>query len=159
MRKFVEETWNAVNDILQEAPHIKYLNFQNELDEEFFTLPNDAQNMINAYRELKSKIHNCAQAIDDEWTDDKISQKKTALKLLQHFYSKFLTHYAVHSYETHIRDSSDIPDIDKARTLSNNGNIAGAWLHQIPRWKGERPWDNTSFRRNLKLRLGVAFND
>ena len=46
----------------------------------------------------------------------------------------------------------------KARTLSNSGSFAGAWLHSVPR-KNESQMDNLTFRHALKIRLGVAFED
>ena len=47
---------------------------------------------------------------------------------------------------------------DQARTFSNNGSFAGAWLHGVPT-KNERQMANITFRNVLKVRLGVEFCD
>ena len=154
---FVEETLKAVQRILGKAPHLQYFNSNKGIDEDFLALPEDAQITINEYNTLKERIIQCAQATDAKWTDARISQEKPDHKL-QHFYHTFLNNFNVMSYETRIHGDDEVSKFHKARTFSNDGNIAGAWLHEIPR-KGERHWDNITFRRALKLRLGASFFD
>ena len=47
---------------------------------------------------------------------------------------------------------------DKARTLSNDGSLAGAWLHNVPK-KDELHMNNDDFPVAVQLRLGKPFRD
>ena len=47
---------------------------------------------------------------------------------------------------------------DKARTLSNDGSLAGAWLHNEPK-KDELHMNNDDVRVAVQLRLGKPFRD
>ena len=75
-------------------------------------------------------------------------------KKLQHYYSSFLSKHAVNQNEDKVREHGT--PHDKARTFSNNGSFAGAWLHSAPT-KNERQMDDITFRTALKIRLGVEF--
>ena len=88
--------------------------------------------------------------------DDENVTHLTAKKKLQHFYFTFLSRNAVTKYELDIQRHGT--SHDKARTFSNDGSLAGAWLHAVPK-KNERHMDNSSFQRALMLRLGVPFYD
>ena len=68
----------------------------------------------------------------------------------------YLTAIAVKEYEDGISISGS--KHAKARTFSNDGSFAGAWLFCVPK-KGDMKMDNTSFRTALMLRLGVPFHD
>ena len=49
----------------------------------------------------------------------------------QHFYFTLLTRASVKKFEEDIVLHGTLHD--KARTLSNNGSLAGAWLHNVPK--------------------------
>jgi hypothetical protein len=73
----------------------------------------------------------------------------------QHLYSDFINRSRAKEIELLIMDHGS--EADRARFLSNNGSLAGAWLFNIPKDK-HSTMSSPEFRCALKLRLGADFH-
>jgi len=110
---------------------------------------------VLGYRRLKRRILDSQASLGQEY-DEEHAEMMVAKKKAQHFYFTSLSEHAVKEYEDEVMRTGSLHD--RARTFSNDGSFAGAWLHGIPK-KDNRHLDNVSFRRALMLRLGVPFSD
>ena len=147
----VEETIQSTRKVLKDAPYLDLLDVSKAVPEDFDFGNESTRSFVLGYRELKESIVNAANDIGEVIDEEKCTVMATK-KRLQHFYFYFLTAKSIKTYEDYItRDGSRH---DKARTFSNDGSIAGAWLRCVPK-KGDRHMDNVTFRTSLMLRLGV----
>ena len=115
----------------------------------------DIEHFVLGYRRLRQRIRESVDSLGLEY-DEEHAALMVVKKKAQHFYFTFLSDHAVKAYEDEVVRCGSLHD--RARTLSNDGSFAGAWLHGIPK-KDNRHLDNVSFRRALMLRLGVPFSD
>ena len=150
----VDETIDALRQHFPNAAYLDLLHSDDVADDHQFDSP-DIEHFVLGYRRLKRRILESQASLGQEY-DEEHAETMVAKKKAQHFYFTFLSEHAVKEYEDEVMRSGSLHD--RARTFSNDGSFAGAWLHGIPK-KDNRHLDNVSFRRALMLRLGVPFSD
>ena len=150
----VEETIGAVKSRIDD-PYLEFFDLRFEIPPDYMFPSRSVEVVVKEYRRLKQKIIDVTAKIGDSIDEQRVEEIKSKKKL-QHYYFSLLSKYSVVQYEEDIKLHGNTHD--KARTLSNNGSFAGAWLHSVP-MKNESQMDNLTFRHALKIRLGVAFED
>ena len=113
-----------------------------------------AKKVVEEYRYRKSLIISAATAINEDTQEE--FHDFAGRRKLQHRYFTYLSRKEIKDYELHIIQTGT--PHDRARTLSNDGSFAGAWLHSIPK-KNERQLSNDEFRKALWLRIGITFSE
>jgi hypothetical protein len=150
----VDETIDVVRQHFPNAAYLDLLHSDDIADDHEFGSP-DIEQFVLGYRRLKRRILDSQASLGQEY-DEEHAEMMVAKKKAQHFYFTSLSEHAVKEYEDEVMRTGSLHD--RARTFSNDGSFAGAWLHGIPK-KDNRHLDNVSFRRALMLRLGVPFSD
>ena len=151
----VDETIGAVRQHFPNAAYLDLLHSDDDVpDDHQFESP-DIERFVLGYRNLKRRILESQASLGLEH-DEEHAAMMVVKKKAQHFYFTSLSELAVKEYEDEVMLTGSLHD--RARTFSNDGSFAGAWLHGIPK-KDNRHLDNVSFRRALMLRLGVPFSD
>ena len=151
----VDETMDAVKKQFPTAAYLDLMHRREDIaDDQHFDSP-DIEQYVLGYRRLKKRIQSALATLGQEF-DEEQAAKVVMKKKAQHYYFTFLSELAVKEYEDDVARGGTLHD--RARTLSNDGSFAGAWLHGVPK-KDNRHLDNVSFRRALMLRLGVTFYD
>ena len=150
----VDETSGVVRQHFPNAAYLDLLHSDDVADDHQFDSP-DIERFVLGYRSLKQRILESQVSLGQEH-DEEHAAMMVVKKKAQHFYFTSLSEHAVKEYEDEVMRSGTLHD--RARTFSNDGSFAGAWLHGIPK-KDNRHLDNVSFRRALMLRLGVPFSD
>lgn len=147
----VEETRQHVLEVLDSATYLQHLDADPN-DEGGTSSHTDA--FVTAYRDCKREITRSAERLGMDITS-KI-QAHTEEKKLQFLYAKVLSSKRVQNYERRI--SREGSQADKARTYSNDGSFAGAWLFTVPK-NANTTIPNETFRKCCKLRLGLVFEE
>ena len=142
----VEETIGAVKSRI-DAPYLEFFDLRFEIPPDYLFPSRSVEVVVKEYRRLKQKIIDVTVKIGDSVDEQRVEEIKSKKKL-QHYYFSLLSKYSVVQYEEDIKLHGNTHD--KARTLSNNGSFAGAWLHSVP-MKNESQMDNLTFRHALKL--------
>ncbi len=151
----VDETFSEVKQHFPNAAYLDLLHSDDDIDDDWQFESPDIKQFVLGYRKLKRRILDSQASLGQEY-DEEHAAEMVVKKKAQHFYFTFLTEHAVKEYEDGVMLSGSLHD--RARTFSNDGSFAGAWLHGIPK-KDNRHLDNVTFRRALMLRLGVPFAD
>lgn len=153
----VDETIQAVKEKLPDAQYLKLLFDGGSIEDisEDTIVSDDVNRFVHAYKTCQDRIKSAISVLAEDVPPDKLANI-ILRKKAQQFYSSFLSRAAVLQYEDNIKVLGS--PHDKARTLSNDGKFAGAWLHNVPK-KSELHMSNLEFRRALMLRLGVPFKD
>ena len=152
----VDETFGAVRQRFPNAAYLDLLHSSEDIAEGDYRFDSpDIEHFVLGYRRLRQRIRESVDSLGLEY-DEEHAALMVVKKKAQHFYFTFLSDHAVKAYEDEVVRCGSLHD--RARTLSNDGSFAGAWLHGIPK-KDNRHLDNVSFRRALMLRLGVPFSD
>ena len=151
----IKETIEAVKIKLPAAN--TYLDLLNSPTDIFDAHPFESDEImlfVRYAREKKNFVTEAATSLDElnileAHDNDPNSKRKT-----QHFYSDLINRSRAKEMEELMLDHGS--DVERARFLSNNGSLAGAWLFNVPKDK-HSTMSTTEFRIALKLRLGVEF--
>jgi hypothetical protein len=106
-------------------------------------------------REKKNVVTAAATSLDELNILEAYDNDANSKRKIQHLYSDFINRYRAKEMEELMLDHGS--DTERARFLSNNGSLAGAWLFNIPTDK-HSTMSSPEFRTALKLRLGVEFH-
>ena len=150
----MEETMDVLKNIFIDAPYLELLDTSVPLPEDYMYPTETAKKVVEEYRYRKSLIISAATAINEDTQEE--FHDFAGRRKLQHRYFTYLSRKEIKDYELHIIQTGT--PHDRARTLSNDGSFAGAWLHSIPK-KNERQLSNDEFRKALWLRIGITFSE
>ena len=151
----VEETLTVTKSILKTPSYLDFLDINAVIPPHYTFNNDDIKNWVMHYRSSKESILEKCESLGEIFDDEKAAVSVTKKKS-QHFYFTLLTRASVKEFEEDIVLHGTLHD--KARTLSNDGSLAGAWLHNIPK-KDELHMNNHDFRVAVQLRLGKPFRD
>jgi hypothetical protein len=151
----VEETLTVTKSILKTPSYLDLLDINAAIPPHHTFNSDDIENWVMHYRSSKKSILEKCESLGEIFDDEKAAVSVTKKKS-QHFYFTLLTRASVKEFEEDIVLHGTLHD--KARTLSNDGSLAGAWLHNIPK-KDELHMNNHDFRVAVQLRLGKPFRD
>ena len=121
----VEETIGAAKSSIN-APYLEFFHMRFEIPPDYLLPSRSVEVVVKEYRRLKQKIIDVTAKIGDSIDEQRVEEIKSKKKL-QHYYFSLLSKYSVVQYAKDVKLHGNTHD--KARTLSNNGSFAGAWLH------------------------------
>jgi hypothetical protein len=152
----IKETLEAVKTKLPATnTYLELLNAPTDIFDAHLFESDEIMLFVRYAREKKNIVTEAATSLDElsvleAHDNDPNSKRKT-----QHFYSDFINRCRAKEMEELMLDHGS--DTERARFLSNNGSLAGAWLFNVPKDKYST-MSSTEFRTALKLRLGVNFH-
>ena len=150
----VLETKKAVREKLPSATYLDHLDdTQEELDTVRLGSP-EIEEYVEVYRTHMLNIVDTSKRAEIDILDK--LQSHLADKKLQFLFSKALSKDRVDQFEKRVVEQGS--PSDKARTLSNDGSFAGAWLFTVPK-NPKTTIEKETFRKCCRLRLGLAFNE
>ncbi len=150
----VLETRKAVQDLLPSATYLDHLDDNPEELNAFRFESREIKEFVDVFRVHAHKIIETANRAEvdifSKW-ESHLDDKK-----LQFLFSKALSKDRVNRYEQRVAAHGN--PVDKARTFSNDGSFAGAWLFTVPK-NPKTIIEAETFRKCCRLRLGLAFNE
>jgi hypothetical protein len=100
-------------------------------------------------REKKNTVIAAATSLDELNILEAYGNDPNSKRKIQHLYSDFINRHRAKEMKELMLDHGS--DTERARFLSNNGSLAGAWLFNVPTDK-HSTMSSPEFRTALKLR-------